>query len=85
MNRAVAVARVAVAAAGLAALEAISRRALVESHHLYHAICGALAAELGDLAQALVHFRHAVDLSTLPAERDFIARRIANCLPAPKR
>ncbi|MES2921654.1 MAG: sigma-70 family RNA polymerase sigma factor [Verrucomicrobiota bacterium] len=77
MNRAVAVARVHGAQAGLDALAAITNRSSLESYHLYHAIRGSLAAELGRIAEALTHFRQAGDLASLPAERDFIARRIA--------
>lgn len=76
MNRAVAVARVHGAQAGLDALNGITRRQSLESYHLYHAIRGSLHAELGQLAEALTHFRQAGNLATLPAERDFIARRI---------
>lgn len=77
MNRAVAVARVHGAQAGLDALAAITNRSSLESYHLYHAIRGSLAAELGQIAEALTHFRQAGNLALLPAERDFIARRIA--------
>ncbi|HEX8372649.1 MAG TPA: sigma-70 family RNA polymerase sigma factor [Chthoniobacterales bacterium] len=76
MNRTVAVARVSGPQAGLDALNSISHRSSLESHHLFHAIRGALTAELGDRAEALAHFRKAAQLATLPAERDFIARRI---------
>lgn len=77
MNRAVAVARVHGPQAGLDALDAIRDRSSLESYHLYHAIRGTLAAEMGNLAEALTHFRQAGNLAHLPAERDFIARRIA--------
>jgi RNA polymerase sigma-70 factor (ECF subfamily) len=77
MNRAVA--RVHGPQAGLDALHAITDRRSLESYHLYHAIRGALAAELGDLAEALTHFRMAGDLADLPTEREFIARRIREC------
>ncbi|MES2476687.1 MAG: sigma-70 family RNA polymerase sigma factor [Verrucomicrobiota bacterium] len=77
MNRAVAVARVHGPQAGLDALDAILDRSSLESYHLYHAIRGTLAAEMGKLAEALTHFRQAGNLANLPAERDFIARRIA--------
>lgn len=50
---------------------------LIRTHHLYHAIRGLLAAEFGQIAEALTHFRQAGNLASLPAERDFIARRIA--------
>ena len=76
LNRAVAVARIHGAQAGLDALAAITNRSSLESYHLYHAMRGSLAAELGQIAEALVHFRQAGNLAFLPAERDFIARRI---------
>jgi len=79
LNRAVAVARVHGPQAGLDALQAINDRNSLESYHLFHAIRGALAAELGHLAEALTHFRIAGNLADLPAERDFIARRIREC------
>lgn len=81
MNRAVAVARVHGPQAGLDALDAIAKRSSLESYHLYHAIRGTLSAELGQIAQALVHFRQAGSLAYLPAEREFIARRTAECNP----
>jgi len=79
MNRAVAVARVHGAQAGLDALDTIRQRASLEGCHLYHAIRGTFAAELGQAAAALTSFRQAESLATLPAERDFIARRIGEC------
>ena len=79
LNRAVAVARVHGAPAGLDALDAIKARSSLASYYLYHAIRGALHAELGQFPEALTHFRKAADLASLPAERDFIARRIQDC------
>lgn len=76
LNRAVAVARVHGAQAGLEAIEAIPGRASLEPYHLVHAIRGDFAAELGHLLEALNHFRLAQKLAVLPAERDFIGRRI---------
>lgn len=76
LNRAVAVARVHGPQAGLDALNDITNRSSLESYHLYHAIRGALAAELGRLPEALTHFRMAGSLVALPAEREFIAKRI---------
>jgi RNA polymerase sigma factor (sigma-70 family) len=77
MNRAVAVARVDGPLAGMAALDAISDRSKLESNHLFHVIRGTFAAELGNQAAALAHFRQAWNLASLPAERDFIARRLS--------
>jgi RNA polymerase sigma-70 factor (ECF subfamily) len=77
MNRAVAVARVHGPQAGKDALDAITDRSKLESYHLFHVIRGTFAAELRDQPAALTHFRQAGNLAALPAERDFIARRIA--------
>ena len=76
MNRAVAIARVHGPQAGLDALDHIERRYLLDGHHLYHAIRGTFAAELGRKADAITHFRQAAQLATLPAEREFIEQRI---------
>jgi len=79
MNRAVAVARVHGPKAGMNALDAIKDRSKLDLYHLFHVIRGTFAAELGDQIAALTHFRQAGNLATLPAERDFIARRIEQC------
>ncbi len=79
MNRAVAVARVHGPQAGMEALDAITDRSKLEAYHLFHVIRGTFSAELGDTSAALAHFRQAGNLAALPAERDFITRRIAEC------
>ncbi|MBL8748593.1 MAG: sigma-70 family RNA polymerase sigma factor [Planctomycetes bacterium] len=79
MNRAVAVARVRGPQAGLDALDAIEQRGVLEISHLYHAMRGTFAAELGRAGVALACFHRAASLATLPAERDFIAQRIREC------
>jgi RNA polymerase sigma-70 factor (ECF subfamily) len=79
MNRAVAVARVHGPQAGLDALDAIKQRAVLEISHLYYAIRGTFAAELGHHAEALTHFKRAGEMASLPAEKEFIARRIEEC------
>ena len=84
MNRAVAVARVHGPQAGLDALDEIKQRSVLEISHLYYAIRGAFTSELGQTKLALQHFRHAAELATLPAEREFIARRIEECEAAGK-
>jgi RNA polymerase sigma factor (sigma-70 family) len=84
MNRAVAVARVHGAQAGLDALDNIRQRSVLEGNHLYHAMRGTFAAELGKTTVAVTHFRQAAKLALLPIERDFIARRIEECEAATK-
>jgi len=84
MNRAVAVARVHGAQAGLDALDNIRQRSVLEGNHLYHAMRGTFTAELGQTAAAVTHFRQAAKLAMLPIECDFIVRRIEECEAATK-
>lgn len=79
MNRAVALSRVEGTRAGLDALDAISPRDALEKQHLYHAIRGSFAIELGMRDLALRHFRTARSLTTIPAECEFITWRIKEC------
>jgi RNA polymerase sigma-70 factor (ECF subfamily) len=79
MNRAVAVAHVQGPQAGLDALDNIKPRAVLEGNHLYHAMRGTFAVQLGQTTSALDHFRHAAKLALLPTEREFLARRIEEC------
>lgn len=75
LNRAVAVARVRGAEAGLAAVESIPGRASLDGYHLYHAVRGTLAAEAGRQDEAEAAFTRAEALATVPGEREFIARQ----------
>jgi len=79
MNRAVAVSRVHGPQAGVAALDAITDHSTLEAYHLFHVLRGTFAAEMGNQAAALIHFRQAGALASLPAGRDFIARRVREC------
>ena len=79
LNRAVAVARVHGPQAGLDALGVLTVFSSLESHHLYHAVCGTFAVELGRFTEALLHFRKAGAFVAVPSEREFIARRILEC------
>ncbi len=76
LNRAVAVARVHGPQAGMDAVDSIANRASLEAYHLFHAIRGTLAADLGRLPEAVHDLRIAEGLTTVSSEREFIARRI---------
>jgi RNA polymerase sigma factor (sigma-70 family) len=80
LNRAVALAKVKGAAAGLKAIEKMARRDSLENYHLLHAVCGHLRLQAGDRAQALVSFRRAYELATLPVEREHLSRRMEEAL-----
>ncbi len=76
LNRAVAIARVRGPQAGLDAVDSIANRSSLEGYHLFHAIRGTLAAELGRIPEALGEFQMAQNLTGVTAEKEFIARRI---------
>jgi RNA polymerase sigma-70 factor (ECF subfamily) len=79
LNRAVAVARVHGAEAGLQILERAPMQTALEKYLLYHAVCGSLCVELDRKEAALRHYRRAEALSPLPSEREFLATRIGEC------
>ncbi len=79
LNRAVAVARVHGPQAGLDAINTITARSSLETYHLFHAIRGTFATELGRFTEAITSFHQAEALATLPSEKEFIARRIREC------
>ncbi len=79
LSRAVALARVEGAAAGLAALAQIKNRAALANYHLFHAVSGQLHLEAGETARARECFRRARELAALPAERALLDQRLAQC------
>ncbi len=76
LNRAVAVAHVHGAQAGLAALDEMPRRELIESHHLYHAVAGELQQQLGEHEEAAESFRRALQLAEVGPEQHHLARML---------
>jgi len=79
LNRAVAVARVHGPRAGLEALDAIGAAPELAQYHLHHATRATFAAALGNHAEAIALFRKAASLAALPSEKEFLARRVAEC------
>lgn len=79
LNRAVAVARVHGPQAGLDALEPLAVRGPLRSYHLFHAVRASFLGELGRSEEALAGLREADALASLPAEKEFIAKRIEQC------
>ena len=76
LNRAVAVAHVSGAQAALDAIEAMPRRELIESHHLYHAVIGELQQQLGNHEAAAESFRRALKLAQVGPEQSHLTRRL---------
>ena len=76
MNRAVAVANVHGARAGLEAVQAISDLKQLNGYHLLYAVLGEFEADLNHREAALQHFRKALELTTLKSEQLFLTKRI---------
>lgn len=76
LNRAVAVANLQGAAAGLAALSEISDRPRLERHYLYHAVAAELHWRLGAHREAAEGFRRALRLAELGPEQLHLSRML---------
>jgi len=81
LNRAVALAQVQGAAAGIEAVTAISKRSSLESYYLLHAVLGEFEAQLNRLPRAAAHFRRALELAELKSERVFLEKQLRQCDP----
>lgn len=79
LNRAIAVANVRGAAAGIAAVEGIASREKLESYHLLYAVLGDFEARLGRTAAARAHFQRALQLAETSSERTFLEKRLRAC------
>lgn len=74
LNRAVALAEVAGAQAGLDAVAAMPERERMESHYLLHAVVGELQWRRQDHAAAAQSFRRALQLAQVGPEQQFLLR-----------
>lgn len=76
LNRAIAVANVHSAAAGIAAVEAIRDREKLESYYLFHAVLGEFEARLGRRTAAADFFQRALKLADTKSEKAFLSKRL---------
>jgi RNA polymerase sigma-70 factor (ECF subfamily) len=76
LNRAVALAKVAGAAAGLELLRRIEGSSEMERYQHFHAARGALLIETGQLTEARAAFERALGLTENDRERAFLRRRL---------
>ena len=76
LNRAVVVAKIHGAAAGLEALEKLGNEKTLQRYYLLYAIRAELLTELGQMAEAKDNYRHALSLTELAAERRFLKERM---------
>ena len=84
LNRAVALAHVHGAQAGLDGINAINRRERLESQHLFHAVVGELHWRLQDHRAAAHHFRRALQLATVGPEQLHLARMLERISETPE-
>jgi len=83
LNRAVAVANIHGAAAGLAAVESIEPRDLLESYYLFHAIMGQFHLDLENFEEAAHRFRRAAQLTGSTSEQALLQKKLKECLNKP--
>ena len=76
LNRAIARGQVDGAVAGLDALHAIDSRGLFETYPFFHAAIGEFHFRNGEMGEAAVAFKKALDGARSTGERSFFARRI---------
>src|SRR5581483_2279445 len=76
LNRAVAVAAVHGPQAGIDAIEAIDKRAQLESYYLLYAALGEFEARLGRRGAAADYFRRALELVTIESEQVFLTKKL---------
>ncbi len=79
LNRAIAVANVSGAAAGLAAVHAIRGREKLESYHLLYAVQGDFEFRLGRKLAAAGFFQRALKLAETKSEQAFLEKRLREC------
>jgi RNA polymerase sigma factor (sigma-70 family) len=76
LNRAVAVANVHGARAGLQAVEQIRDRQQLSGYYLLYAVLGEFEADLDHRQAAMEHFRKALELVTMKSEHLFLLKKI---------
>ena len=79
LNRAIVVAEIDGAEAGIRALEQAGRAGSLSRYHLYDATLGELYRRLGDFAEARHYLETAKQKTTAPSDHEIINRRLARC------
>ena len=79
LNRAVALARVEGAEAGLRAIAALKDLRMLKRYHLFHAVRGHLLEEAGQNLEAVTALERALELAVLPTEIKFLAEQLRRC------
>jgi len=79
LNRAVALAHVKGPAAGIQAVESITKLKQLDGYYLVHAVLGDFELQLGNRKSASGHFRRAIELTDMRSERAFLEKRLGEC------
>lgn len=79
LNRAVVVATLRGARAGLEAIAAIPDLAALESYYLLHAVLGEFESQLNHPQAAATHFRKSLQLAEITSERAFLSQQLRAC------
>jgi RNA polymerase sigma factor (sigma-70 family) len=79
LNRAVIVANVHGAKAGVEAVAAMEKRENLEGYYLFYAVLGELKSQLNDPVAAAGHFRKSLQLAETKSEQVFLSRRLLDC------
>ena len=79
LNRAVAIAEVHGARAGIDAVEAIQNNRQLGSYYLLYAVLAEFESQLNDLLAAANHLRKALQLTGLKSEQSFLLSRLRDC------
>ena len=79
LNRAVAVASLQGAKAGIAAVQEIKNARQLNSYYLFYAVLGEFEEQLNNFQAAADHFRRALQLTDLTSEQLFLSKRLRDC------
>jgi RNA polymerase sigma-70 factor (ECF subfamily) len=79
LNRAVALAEVYGAEAGLEAIRQIQDSAPINTYHFFYATRAELHLKVGDHESACHDYEQALTLTNIPSEKDFLAGKLATC------
>ena len=76
LNRAVALSKVHGPNAGLTALNKIKNRESLKDYYLFHAVLGEFQLASNHSRESETSFRHALNLTNIPAEQNFLRKRL---------
>lgn len=79
LNRAIVIANLHGASAGLEAVEAIPHREKLDSYYLLYAVLGELASRANDPGTAAVYLRKSLQLAETKSEHQFLTKRLQSC------